>query len=290
MGSAVRVLGPLALALSLGGLLGCPVGSLRRERSALEEGLARVDDMFARRADRAALDQAVELLGSLSLDAEDPGILARQARCDYALAYGYPGGEPAPSALHLRGREVAWRCLIRDPAFAGMLTTTGGRLTPAAVQRIGSEQGSCLAGLVTNWARWLALEDPAANGIDLEPLGLLARRWVDLAEPELRGAAMGAEALVASLTPQPLGPDLEEAASLFQRAIETSPDDLTLQVDLAERVYLPLDDLPRFHETLRAVERSDPHDDGLWKLENRRARARAHELLSTRTRTPDLQR
>jgi hypothetical protein len=266
---------------------GCPFGTLRRERSALEEGLARVDDGIAARADRAALDEACGLLDMLSLDADDPRLLARQAQCDYALAYGYPEEAPSPSARYLEGREHAWRCLTREPAFAGVLTTTGGRMTVAAAARIGPGQADCLRWLVATWARWLALEDPAACGIDLEPLGLLAVRSVELSGGSERGEALGAAALVSSLTPLPLGPDLEGAAERFHEAIGINPDDLTLRVDLAERVYRPLGDLERFRATLGVVAVSAPREDDPWALENRRARERARALLEADAPAPD---
>jgi hypothetical protein len=132
----------------LAGLIlpGCLAVQVRRERTALEDGLARVDALFAERARRERLEEARALLDLLSLDHDDPRLLARQARCDHALAYGFPEEAPGEIALYEAGRERAWRCLYEDPAFAGVLTSTGGRLGPAAVSRIAPSAPSAPSG------------------------------------------------------------------------------------------------------------------------------------------------
>lgn len=268
----------------LTGLLLAACGHLdRRSRGpGFDERLAQVDELLRQREEVAKLDQALALIDELMLDmGDDPRLLYRLSMARYAQGYGFAADEPPPLRLYEAGRETAWRCLYQDPAFEGVLTSTGGHIGPAAADRIGEEQARCLLWLVANWTRWLALRDPAGLAIDLQPLQVLADRAVELGTGGRRAQALGLAGLSRALAPTALGPDLEEARKLMLRAVEQDPHNLSLRVDLAEYVYGPLEDRVSYRESLEAALAISPDTGGRWVLENQRAHERARALLGS---------
>lgn len=253
--------------------------------------IAEVDALLRLRQDPQKLDEAEQAIGDLMLDlGDDPRLLSRLAMVHYARAYGHDAPQPPPLRIYEAGREAAWRCLYQDPSFQGVLSSTGGRIGVAAAARIGEDQTDCLLWLVANWSRWLALRDPAGVAIDLQSLQVLADRAVDLTAGYRRAMALDLAGMSRAMAPLAFGPDMDEAHSLFQRAIQHDPDNLSIQVDLAEFVYGPLEDERRFRDTLQAVLDASPQS-GRWQLENQRALQRAEALLVTARRpnatTPD---
>ncbi len=259
---------------------GCARLERRSRGPSFEDRLAQVDALLFLRADPARLEEALVQLDELMLDmGDDPRLLSRLAMAQHALAYGHAVAEPPPLRLFEAGRETAWRCIYQDPAFEGVLTSTGGLISPAAAARIGDEHARCLLWLVANWTRWLAIRDPAGFAIDLRPVQVLADRAVELTAGDRRAQALGLAGLSRALVPEAYGPDLNQARGFMLRAIEQGPDNLTLSVDLAEYVYGPLDDRASFRDTLERVLATPPEAGGRWQLENHRAHLRAQALL-----------
>jgi hypothetical protein len=246
-----------------------------------EARLAQVDALLHHREDPAQLDEALVALDELMFElGDDPQLLARLSLAHYARGYGHAEPEPPPLRYFEAGREAAWRCIYQDPSFQGVLTSTGGVIGPPAAARIGEEHSRCLVWLVANWSRWLASRDPAGFAIDLQPLQVLSDRAVEISTGSRRATALGTAAMSRALAPEAFGPDPEQARVLFLRAIEIDPGNLSLQVDLAQYVYGPLDDEISFRSTLEGVLATPPETGGRWLLENRRAHARAQALLS----------
>jgi tetratricopeptide (TPR) repeat protein len=244
--------------------------------------LAQVDALLHQREDSEKLDQALLLLDELMLElGDEPQLLARLSLAYYARGYGHAAEEPPPLRYFEAGREAAWRCIYQDPAFEGVLTSTGGVIGAPAAARIDEDHGRCLVWLVANWTRWLALRDPAGFAIDLQPLQVLSDRAVELTAGGRRATALGMAGMSRALAPAAFGPDLDQARSYFLRAIEQDPDNLSLRVDLAEYVYAPLEDDVSFCDTLEQVLAIAPETGGRWLLENRRAHTRAHALLAS---------
>jgi tetratricopeptide (TPR) repeat protein len=278
---------PAAAMLALG-LACCAHFGERGGREGFDERLARVDDHLRAREQPGHLDEALVILEELRLDVGDhPELLWRIARVRYAQAYGAVDPDADPLRLYEAGRETAWRCIYQDPAFQGVLGSTGGRIGPAAVERITEEHESCLLWLVANWSRWLALRGPAAFALDLEPLQLLADRAVELHAGRRRALALGFAGMGRALAPVELTPDLDAAGGMLKRAIQQDPENASLRVDLAEYVYGPLEDRERFQQTLDEVLASTPVEGEHWLLENNHARARARLLLSSQS-APDV--
>lgn len=273
-------------------MVSCAHLGFGRGRESLDQRLVLIDGLIHERDDPDKLDEALVAIDALALElGDDPRLLSRLAHVHYARAYGHPDPARPPVRVYEAGREAAWRCLYQDPAFEGVLSSTGGRINGAAAGRIEEERASCLLWLVANWSRWLALRDPGGLAIDLEPLQVLSDRAVELSAGRRRAQALGSAGLSRALAPAALGPDLDESRRLFGRAIQQDPDNLSLRVDLAEYVFAPLEDELRFEQTLRGVLEAVPAE-GLWVLENRRARERAEALLSAHdaagVATPDL--
>lgn len=247
-----------------------------------ESRLAHVDALLHHREDAEQLDEALVALDELMFElGDDPQLLARLSLAHYARGYGHAASEPPPLRYFEAGREAAWRCIYQDPAFQGVLTSTGGVIGPPAAARISEEHSRCLVWLVANWSRWLALRDPAGFAIDLQPLQVLSDRAVEISAGSRRATALGMAAMSRALAPEAFGPDPDEARALFLRAIELDPGNLSLQVDLAQYVYGPLEDEISFRATLEEVLATPEETGGRWLLENRRAHARAQALLSS---------
>jgi len=274
---------PVAVLLLLWlGFCASSCGHLARRGQGLqpEERLAQVDALLSQRQDPDQLEQALIVIDEALLDiGDDPRLLARLALAHHAQGYGHAGAEPPPVRLFEAGREVAWRCIYEDPAFAGVLTSTGGQINAEAAQRIGDDHGRCLLWLVANWTRWLSLRDPAGLAIDLQPLQVLADRAVELNTGHRRAQALGLAGLSRALAPPSMSPDLEQARGLMLRAVDQDPDNLSLRVDLAQYVYGAVDDRVSFRETLQAVLDIPVETGDRWTLENKRAHQRARELL-----------
>lgn len=250
--------------------------------------LMEADRLLEQRHHRDSLERARDVLDELALDMDlDPRLLSRIAMAHYALAYGYQPDEPPTLRVYEAGRETAWRCVYQDPAFEGVLSSLGGRVKPAVAARIQPERADCLLWLVANWSRWLALRGAAGFAIDLEPLGVLASRAMELHEGDAHAQALGLAGLVRSLEPLAAPAALEEAEALFERAIDEDPDNASLRVDLAEYVYLPREDQARFEEQLRWVIDMPHPTASPWALENLRAQSRARSLLHPDVDTPD---
>ena len=119
--------------------------------------------------------------------------------------------------------------------------------------------------------------------IDLEMLGRMGKRAVELASEQAQAQAQATLGLALALPPAPLSPDHEAATAAFTNALTKAPDRLTYAVDLAELVFSKTDSDTAVRELLDHVIAHPVVEGGRHELENRRARERARALLDGAT-------
>lgn len=246
-----------------------PVARALREADRLQEG----DDPLGR---EAALQRYLALLDR---SPDDHRVLARVAR---ALVIQGMADPPAARGSWQAAREYGLRCLMVGSGFAGRVSASGGRVTPAAVARMSPEHQACAAWTAEAWSRQAALRGGGGVALDLPAIQALAG---GAAEAPTRLAAasqtQGTLGLSLALTPDALrgrdGPDeRERARAAFQAASEASPDRLLPRVDLAEYVLIPNGEVGAARALLAGVRDADP---ARLAPEDTWARHRAEQLL-----------
>lgn len=256
----------------------CRVWTRDRDSDKVGRLLKSADRIYGERADPDRLDEAIQAyLDVLSIAPDDRRVLARLARGYYARGYGYPENPLADFAL---GREYGLRCLMTDSGFAGRVRTRDGRITDDAISAIDHDHGVCLTWTTITWSRWIVEAGPGAAALDLDILGEMGRRSVELVPTYDSGRAQEALGLALALPPTPLGPDRSSAALALDTALQRSPGRLSLAVDKAVLVSAPLGEVEAWRSALEAVAATDLVAGDPDLMENRRAVARAQESLS----------
>ena len=236
------------------------------------------DAQFTRRAEPGLLDAAIgTYLDALSLNREDPRVLARLARAYATRAYANPDTAAQDDAT---ARSMGLRCLLTDPDLQATVTAAGGLLTNRGISALPFAMAPCALWTALAWARSLAAAGVAGAAIDLRTVQLLAERAVALDPAQERGLGEAVLGLVLALPPQPLHPDLDGAERHLRASIASAPGRLTPAVDLAEWVLARRGDAVAWKTTLEQIANTplEPTDPDL--LENRRAVERAKTALA----------
>lgn len=266
----------LALSLCLGA---CRWAQRRAERSPAEQAIATGDRAFAQRAEPGQLDLAIEAyLRGLDDEPEHPGLLWRLARAHTTRADTEAEDEGRGYGT---ARELGLRCLLVSPTFRGLVTASGGVVTPRAVEAVSDDLQPCLLWTGLAWARWLELRGVAGASLDLEVVTAIAERALALDPAAVDGLPLALAGLVAALPPEPLHPDLTLAERRLQAAWRAQPPNLRAGVDLAALVYGPRGDLQAWQTTLTDIASVNPPKSAPNLLEQRAAVAHAKRALAS---------
>lgn len=281
-----RAAGALAAAVLLVSACGrhaaAPAPAAAADRAAeLRAAIAQGDAAWARRADPAALDEALRAYRAAAAAAPaDPTAELPLARAEAfrALAAGASPDGKAASEASARAAERALRTL--SPAWARAVDAgEGGAAAAARVEAPGAEAlywlalGTMRAAQATGFAAILAVKDDALAAMDraeaLDPA-------VDAAGPD---RALGAWR---AALPAAAGGGADRALAHFERARTLAPDDQLRRVAEAETYAVLVQDGALFDRLLAEVLAFEPARWPARAPENAIARRQAQALRARR--------
>jgi hypothetical protein len=244
-----------------------------REPDPLENDLVEVDRLYAQRVSEASLRASNALAENLLIaHGPSPKLHWRLARGLEALAYGHV---PAEEILHVEAMEWGRRCLDANLAWASQ-TSLAGKVTRRSARRLVDSDLPCLEALLVPWIRRVEHRGVSA-AIDLEPLGVLATRALELDAAGVGWIPPWAQAMILGLKASPSRAEIDEALALFALSGEREPELATPRVD-ALALQHRVGSLGQQPALTHPVHASHP-----WSLENRRA---VERQLALRERKP----
>ena len=257
-------------------LLSC--SSSKRDRTSLATRiLTNGDARYLERADLRELDKAIQwYLSGVREFPKHAKLMGRLARAYTVRAYAHP-----PDGLDgfVTAREFGLRCLMTEPAFGGLVQSSGGAVTVRAVETLESDRIGCMTWTSIAWSRWLDERGVIGASIDLEATIALAKRAVDLKADYDKGRPYAALGVALALAPTPLDPDLEGARKALNKATMSAPSRLTPIVDLAQYVSAVEGKDGEWRALLQRVVDQEVTDADPDRLENLAAIQRAQALL-----------
>jgi hypothetical protein len=230
-----------------------------------------VDRLYALRVSEDSLRASNDLAAKLLIThGPSPELHWRLARGLEALVYGHvPGDE----LLHVEAMEWGRKCLDANPAWVSQ-TRLAGKVTRRSAQRLVESDLPCLEALLVPWIRRVEGRGPSA-AIDLEPLGVLARRAFELDVTGAGWTPPWARAMVLGLKVRPSQTEITEALDLFVLSGQREPELATPHMD-ALALQVRVGTLGQPADLTHPVHASHP-----WSLENRRAVERQLALMET---------
>ena len=133
-------------------LLSC--SSSKRDRTSLATRiLTNGDALYLERAELRELDKAIQwYLSGVREFPDHAKLMGRLARAYTVRAYAHP-----PDGLDgfATAREFGLRCLMTEPAFGGLVQSSGGAVTVRAVETLESDRIGCMTWTSIAWSRWL---------------------------------------------------------------------------------------------------------------------------------------
>ena len=259
------------------GVLACLAASCmawRRgtEPDPLARDLVEVDRLYALRVSEASLRESNDLAANLLIThGPSQEIHWRLARGLEALVYGHA---PSEELLHVEAMEWGRKCLDANPAWVSQ-TRLAGKVTRRSAQRLVESDLRCLEALLVPWIRRVEIRGVSA-AIDLEPLGVLATRALELDAEGVGWTPPWAQAMVLGLKVAPSRADVDEALALFVLSEQREPELATPHVD-ALALQRRMGTLGQGPTLTHPVHASHP-----WSLENRRAVERQLALMEAR--------
>jgi hypothetical protein len=239
------------------------------EPDPLVRDLAEVDRLYALRVSEDSLRASNDLAANLLIShGPSPEVHWRLARGLEALAYGHV---PEEETLHLEAMEWGRRCLDANPAWVSQ-TRLAGKVTRRSAQRLVASDLRCLETLLVPWIRRVEGRGVSA-AIDLEPLGVLAKRALELDAKGTGWIPPWAQGMVLGLRARPSRAEITEALGLFVLSGQREPELATPHVD-ALALQSRAGTLGKPGKLLHPVHASHP-----WSLENRRAVERQLALM-----------
>ena len=252
--------------------------SAKRDRSNLATRiLTNGDSVYLGRANLEELDKAIGLyLGGVNDFPGHAKLMGRLARAYTVKAYAHPSDESEGFVL---AKEFGLRCLMTEPAFGGLVQSSGGAVTVRAVETLESDRIGCMTWTSLAWSRWLDERGVVGAAIDLEATIALAQRAVAVKGDYDKGRPYAALGLALALAPLPLEPDLPGARKAFNQASMNAPSRLTPIVDLAQYVSAVEGKEGEWRALLDRVAQHELSVDDPDRLENTAAIQRAQALL-----------
>ena len=257
-------------------LMSC--SSSKRDRTSLATRiLTNGDALYLERADLRELDKAIQwYLSGVREFPDHAKLMGRLARAYTVRAYAHP-----PDGLDgfVTAREFGLRCLMTEPAFGGLVQSSGGAVTVRAVETLESDRIGCMTWTSIAWSRWLDQRGVIGASIDLEATIALAKRAVDVKADYDKGRPYAALGVALALAPAPLEPDLEGARKALNQATMIAPSRLTPIVDLAQYVSAVEGKDGEWRALLQRVVDQEVAEADPDRLENLAAIQRAQALL-----------
>ncbi len=239
------------------------------EPDPLARDLEEVDRLYALRVSEDSLRASNDLAANLLIThGPSPELHWRLARGLEALAYGHVPGE---DLLHVEAMEWGRRCLDANPAWASQARLAG-KVTRRSARRLVESDLRCLEALLVPWIRRVEGRGVSA-AIDLEPLGVLATRALELDAAGTGWIPPWAQGMVLGLKTQPSREEVTEALALFALSGQREPELATPHVD-ALALQLRVGTPGQRESLTHPVHASHP-----WSLENRRAVERQLALM-----------
>ncbi len=250
----------------------------KRDRSSVASRILTNGDLiYLGRADVQELDKAIDMYRTGVNDF--PGhakLLGRLSRAYKVKAYAH---SPDGTEGYVRAREFGLRCLMTEPAFGGLVQSSGGAVTVRAVETLEADRIGCMTWTSLAWSRWLDERGVVGAAIDLEATIALAQRAVAVKGDYDKGRPYAALGLALALAPLPLDPDLAGARKAFNQASMIAPERLTPIVDLAQYVSAVEGKEGEWRALLERVAQQEISVDDPDRLENSAAIQRAQALL-----------
>ena len=257
-------------------LLSC--SSTKRDRSSLAARiLTNGDAVYRERSDLRELDKAIQwYLSGVREFPDHAKMMGRLARAYTVRAYAHP-----PDGLDgfATAREFGLRCLMTEPAFGGLVQSSGGAVTVRAVETLESDRIGCMTWTSLAWSRWLDERGVIGASIDLDATIALARRAVSVKGDYDKGRPYAALGVALALAPLPLEPDLTGARKALNQATSMAPSRLTPIVDLAQYVSAVEGKEGEWRALLDRVAQQEVAEEDPDRLENLAAIQRAQALL-----------
>ncbi len=262
--------------ICLMGVVACSAN--KRDRSSVANTIvAKGDSLYLARADLVSLDEAIEVYqGGAKAFPTHAKLMGRLARAYALRAYGHPADGVGGYSV---AKEFGLRCLMTEPAFGGLVQSSGGAVSARAVETLESDRIGCMTWTSLAWSRWLSARGVIGASIDLGATIALARRSVEVKADYDKGRPYAALGLALALAPEPLKPDLAGARRAFNQASLLAPTRLTPIVDLAQYVSAVEGKDGEWTALLERVVSQQVVDGDPDRLENLAAIQRAQALL-----------
>lgn len=247
------------------------------ERTPKELAVEALDEAYAQRMDRAALEANIQAsLDLLATAPTDPDYLARTARAFSARAITRKA--PADKLTDLEtARSYGLLCLAGNTGYSVRIEQAGGQILGAATKQLQARDVPCMVQTLIPWVRWMELRGPAGL-VDAKAVRYLSERLIAL-EP---GGWVGpwSKAMVLSLPQAGARGPVERTEQLFGEAIQAQPKLAEIHLDYI-KFQLPYVGEQEVDAALESFAgRHPPRGDGPWALENTIARSEAEATTS----------
>ena len=242
----------------------------------------KADALWAKRADKQSLADAISAYEQLAEKAPSAELFAKLSRAHYLLADGFhalEGNAEARDAGYQKGLDWASKSLkAAAPAFAEAMAA--GKKHPEAIQLAGKEAVPGMYWYATNLGKWAASKGFATRLRYKDDAKSTLDRVQALEPTYFYSAPLRYFGSFQALTAGIAGGSLAKSEEFFTQAVAAAPNYLGTKVLWADYLATKKNDRATFERLLKEVLAADPNVDPDIAPENGLEQAKAKKLLA----------